>query len=97
LQGRRASASARQLIARSPGVGKRTAEKIIVDLKDKIKGPQGNLEMLAQMTNTDAEVIDALVALGYSIVEAQRAVQKLPRDAVGVEERLRQALSQFGG
>jgi Holliday junction DNA helicase RuvA len=49
------------------------------------------------MTNTDAEVIDALVALGYSIVEAQRAVQKLPREAVSVEERLRLALSQFGG
>jgi holliday junction DNA helicase RuvA len=85
------------LVARAPGIGRRTAEKIIVELKDKIKGPQGNLEVLAQMTNTDAEVIDALVALGYSIVEAQRAVQKLPREAVGVEERLRLALSQFGG
>ena len=85
------------LVARAPGIGKRTAEKIIVELKDKIKAPAGNLEALAQMTNTDAEVIDALVALGYSIVEAQRAVQKLPREAVGVEERLRLALSQFGG
>jgi Holliday junction DNA helicase RuvA len=84
------------LVARAPGIGKRTAEKIIVELKDKMKAPQGNLEALAQMTNTDAEVIDALVALGYSIVEAQRAVQKLPREAVGVEERLRLALSQFG-
>ncbi len=68
-----------------------------MELKDKVKGPQGNLEVLAHMTNTDAEVIDALVALGYSIVEAQRAVQKLPREAVSVEERLRLALSQFGG
>lgn len=84
------------LVARAPGIGKRTAEKIIVELKDKMKAPQGNLEALAQMTNTDAEVIDALVALGYSIVEAQRAVQKLPREAAGVEERLRLALSQFG-
>ncbi len=85
------------LVARAPGIGRRTAEKIIVELKDKIKAPASNLEALAQMTNTDAEVIDALVALGYSIVEAQRAVQKLPREAVGVEERLRLALSQFGG
>jgi Holliday junction DNA helicase RuvA len=85
------------LVARAPGIGRRTAEKIIVELKDKMKAPQGNLEALAQMTNTDAEVIDALVALGYSIVEAQRAVQKLPREASGVEERLRLALSQFGG
>jgi Holliday junction DNA helicase RuvA len=85
------------LVARAPGVGRRTAEKIVLELKDKMKAPQGNLEALAQMTNTDAEVIDALVALGYSIVEAQRAVQKLPREAVSVEERLRLALSQFGG
>jgi Holliday junction DNA helicase RuvA len=85
------------LVARAPGVGRRTAEKIVLELKDKMKAPQGNLEALAQMTNTDAEVIEALVALGYSIVEAQRAVQKLPREAVSVEERLRLALSQFGG
>lgn len=84
------------LVARAPGIGRRTAEKIIVELKDKIKAPTSNLEILAQMTNIDAEVIDALVVLGYSIVEAQRAVQKLPREAVGVEERLRLALSQFG-
>ena len=85
------------LVARAPGIGKRTAEKIILELKDKVKAPASNLEALAQMTNTDAEVIDALVALGYSVVEAQRAVQKLPREASGVEERLRLALSQFGG
>jgi Holliday junction DNA helicase RuvA len=43
----------------------------------------------------DSEVIDALISLGYSVVEAQRAVQKLPKEAEGVEERLRLALSQF--
>lgn len=85
------------IVARAPGIGKRTAEKIVLELKDKLKGPAGNLEALAQMTSVDAEVIDALVALGYSIVEAQRAVQGLPKEAVGVEERLRLALSQFGG
>ena len=84
------------VIARVPGVGKRTAEKIVLELKDKIKAPAGNLEALAQMTATDSEVIEALVALGYSVVEAQRAIQGLPRDAVTVEERLRLALSQFG-
>jgi len=41
-------------------------------------------------------VIDALTALGYSIMEAQRAVQGLPRDVTDVEERLRRALSSFG-
>ncbi|MBK8051634.1 MAG: Holliday junction branch migration protein RuvA [Anaerolineales bacterium] len=84
------------IIARVPGIGKRTAEKIVLELKDKVKPPAGNLEALAQLTSIDAEVIDALVALGYSVVEAQRAVQGLPKDATTVEERLRYALSQFG-
>ncbi len=85
------------LIARVPGIGKRTAEKIVVDLRDKVKGPGSGLASLAQVVDADAEVVDALVALGYSVMEAQRAVQGLPRDVTGVEERLRLALSRFGG
>ncbi|NJN84409.1 MAG: Holliday junction branch migration protein RuvA [Caldilineaceae bacterium] len=83
------------IIARAPGVGKRTAQKIVLDLKDKVKPVGGDLAALSQMTEIDSEVIEALIALGYSVVEAQRAVQQLPKDAVGVEERLRLALSQF--
>lgn len=82
------------LIARVPGVGKRTAEKIVLELRDKLKQAVG-IQALASATDIDSEVIEALIALGYSVVEAQRAVQKVPKDAVGVEERLRLALSQF--
>lgn len=82
------------LIARVPGVGKRTAEKIVLELKDKVK-PAGDLRALAVALDADAEVVEALLALGYSVVEAQRAVQKLPKDVQGVEERLRLALAQF--
>lgn len=85
------------VIARVPGIGKRTAEKIVVELKGKIKPPATGIEALAQLSAADAEVIDALVALGYSIVEAQRAVQSLPKDVAGIEDRLRLALSGFGG
>jgi holliday junction DNA helicase RuvA len=45
--------------------------------------------------DVDGEVIDALTALGYSVIEAQRAVQKIPSGVVSIEERLRAALSQF--
>ena len=83
------------VIAQVPGIGKRTAAKIILDLKDKVKAPAGELEAFAQTTNDDSEVIEALISLGYSVVEAQRAVQKLPQDVEGIEERLRLALSQF--
>ncbi|MFN3332773.1 MAG: Holliday junction branch migration protein RuvA [Caldilinea sp.] len=84
------------VLARVPGIGKRTAEKIVVELKDKIKPPASGIEALAQLSAADAEVIDALVALGYSVVEAQRAVQSLPKEVIEVEERLRLALSGFG-
>lgn len=85
------------IVARVPGIGKRTAQKIVLELKDKVQPITGGLAAFAQMTDIDSEVIEALTALGYSVVEAQRAVQKLPKDAVGVEDRLRLALSQFGG
>jgi Holliday junction DNA helicase RuvA len=84
------------IVARVPGVGKRTAEKIVLELKDKLRAPTTGLEALARLSAADGEVIDALVALGYSVVEAQRAVQSLPKEATEVEERLRLALRQFG-
>lgn len=83
------------IVARVPGVGKRTAQKIVLDLKDKVSSSSMPISGFTHISNVDSEVIDALTSLGYSVVEAQRAVQKLPKDAVGVEERLRMALSQF--
>ncbi len=85
------------LVARTPGVGKRTAEKIVLELKGKVKAPTSGLDALAQLTAVDSDVIEALVALGYSVMEAQRALQNLPREATTLEERLRLALSQFAG
>jgi holliday junction DNA helicase RuvA len=83
------------LVARVPGVGKRTAEKIVLELQGKLTPTGSALEQLAHTIDIDSEVFDALTALGYSIIEAQRAVQKIPAGVVGVEERLRAALSQF--
>ncbi len=85
-----------EILARIPGIGKKTAQKIVLELKDKVGAVEVS-EGLAALTEADAAVIDALTALGYSIVEAQRAVQTLPRDIPDVEERLRRALASFGG
>lgn len=84
------------VVARVPGIGKRTAQKIVLELKDKFQLTATSFEGLAPIGDDDSEVIEALTSLGYSVVEAQRAIQKLPSDAKGVEERLRLALSQFG-
>lgn len=83
------------LLSRVPGVGKKTAQKIVLHLKDKLK-PGDVLAGVASMTDYDSEVLAALTALGYSVVEAQSAIQSLPKDAPkDVGERLRLALGYF--
>lgn len=84
------------LISRVPGVGKRTAEKIVLELKGKVKATSTGVAGIASMVDADMEVVEALIALGYSVVESQRAVQGLPKDVTGTEDRLRLALSRFG-
>jgi len=84
-----------EVFSRVPGVGKTTAQKIQLHLKNKIKDVDG-LESVAAMDDIDTEVIGALTALGYSIVEAQAALQSIPKDAPrDVEQRLRLALAYF--
>ncbi len=83
------------ILSRVPGVGKKTAQKIALHLKDKLK-PSDALAKVAALTDYDSEVLAALTALGYSVVEAQSAIQSLPKDAPkDVEERLRVALQYF--
>ena len=84
-----------EILSRVPGVGKRTAQNIVLHLHGKIK-PSDALEQVAAMSDRDSEVLAALTALGYSVVEAQTAIQSLPKDApADVEERLRMALTYF--
>lgn len=84
-----------ELLSRVPGIGKKTAEKMVLYLRDQLK-PVGGLEKIASMSDGDSEVLAALTALGYSVVEAQTAIQSIPKDAPeDVEERLRLALQQF--
>jgi len=78
-----------------PGIGKKTAQKIIIHLQDKI--PAGaRLASISVLAEGDVEVVAALSALGYSVVEAQSAIQSIPKDAPqDVETRLRLALQYF--
>jgi Holliday junction DNA helicase RuvA len=84
-----------EIFSRVPGVGPKTAQKISFSLQDKISKEEG-YEPLAAMSDADSEVLSALVALGYSVVEAQAALQSIPKDAPeDVESRLRLALVYF--
>lgn len=85
-----------EILTRVPGIGKKTAQKILFELKDKL--PKGlDSAPVAVFDDVNNDVIDTLVALGYSIIEAQTAIQALPPDAPeDMEERLRLALQYFG-
>jgi Holliday junction DNA helicase RuvA len=84
-----------EVFARVPGVGKKTAQKILLQLQGKVSGSAGEL---SPTLDVDAEVLDALTGLGYSVVEAQAALQAIPREAEkDVETRLRLALQYFSG
>jgi Holliday junction DNA helicase RuvA len=86
-----------EILGRVPGVGKKTAQKMALHLKDKLK-PADALAQVAAMSDKDSEVLAALTALGYSVIEAQTAIQAIPKDAPDdTEERLRIALQWFRG
>lgn len=83
------------IFARVSGVGKKTAQKILIQLQDKIKDVSG-LEKVASYSNIDTDLIAALTSLGYSIVESQSAIQAIPRDTpADLETRMRIALQYF--
>ena len=87
------------VLSRVPGIGSKTAKKIILDLKDKVQAPDHlgyQPPALSELAVEDEEVLAALTMLGYSVVEAQTALQHVPANVRGVEERLRAALAYFG-
>jgi len=81
------------VLARVPGIGAKLAKKIVFELKDKILA--GGAVVQSAITEEDAEVIAALTGLGYSVVEAQTALQHVPATVQGIEDRLRAALAYF--
>ena len=84
-----------EVFSRVPGIGKKTAQSMLIYLQDRVPTVDG-LERVAVMSDTDTQVLEALVALGYSVIEAQAALQSIPRETPeDVEERLRIALQYF--
>ncbi|MGQ9467172.1 MAG: Holliday junction branch migration protein RuvA [Anaerolineae bacterium] len=80
------------VLTRVPGVGPKTARAILFYLRDKLTGLA--VQTVPLLTDQDAEVISALTGLGFSLVEAQTALQNIPRDPdLPLEERIRRALA----
>lgn len=90
-----ASGSA-ELLTEIPGIGKKMASRLILDLKDKLGA--GRVPVLTSQAATEnADIIAALTALGYSASEATRAVTTLPTADLTLEEKIKLALQYFGG
>lgn len=82
-----------EALARVPGIGKKTAEKIVFHLHDQLQAP-GIAD--APPSGVDTEVLAVLTSLGYSLVEAQAAVQSIgPDGPEDVEDRVKLALKFF--
>ena len=90
-------------IAAAPGIGKKTAEKLILELKDKLnieamldRAAHGDeperAESVSSESTMHAEAVQALVALGYGSAESLRAVKKTSADCATVEDILKEAL-----
>ena len=88
-------------ITKAQGVGKKLAEKIIVELKDKLKGVDiGDIAGDTTGATVNAggsyisEAVNALMVLGYSAVDAKKAVESVMKDADNLEDLIRLALKK---
>ncbi len=75
------------------GIGRKLAEKIVFELKEKIGGER--TEMTVAMKG-DADVLEALISLGYNEREAREAIKKLPNDVIGANNRVKAVLKFLG-
>ncbi|HNP35597.1 MAG TPA: Holliday junction branch migration protein RuvA [Woeseiaceae bacterium] len=85
-------------LSRIPGIGKKTAERLIVEMRDRIDrttGPGAGRASVVQ--GPTAEAVDALVALGYKPAEVNRLIAKLDVDGQSAEDIIRLALRQSVG
>lgn len=82
-----------EYLTKVSGIGKKTAEKIVLELRDKVGTAQ---EDSARALKGDEEALEAMRALGYSQSEAREALRKVPASVERGSDRLREALRLLG-
>ncbi len=78
------------------GIGKKSAERLVVELRDKIKLETSTRVADIAPNENDVDVVEALMALGYSAGESRRALKEVAFDTRGTSERLAEALRRLG-
>lgn len=84
-----------------PGIGKKTAERIILELKDKLKTEQAiskndEVKVAIHKDENTSEAVTALQVLGYTRREIDKALEKVNTDGLSIEEIIRKALALLG-
>ena len=77
------------------GIGRKTAEKIIIELKDKLKEYEGDIAT-SQVMQEERDILEALRTLGYSQDEAREAIKRIPSNMTEMNNRLKEALKIIG-
>lgn len=89
--------SSTELLSRIPGIGKKMAERLTLELKGKL-GTDWITAPTAQLADENTEVLAALASLGYSVTEASKAVATLSHNqSLSIEEKVTLALQYLGG
>jgi len=83
-----------EYLTKVAGVGRKSAEKIVLELKDKL-GKLGD-SLPNEDLDKEADVLNALQALGYSIRESREALKKIPVGTIDTGEKIKQALQNLG-
>lgn len=81
-------------LTRVSGIGRKTAEKIVLELKEKMAGRGVTVE--APELKEEADALEALISLGYSQREAREALSQVPAEIISVERRVKEALRRLG-
>ena len=85
-------------LSKIPGIGKKTAERLIVEMRDKVDASAGDgVSRVAVEQGAKSEAVDALIALGYKPAEVNRLVAKLDIEDKSAEDIIRLALRQAAG
>ncbi len=83
------------LLTKASGIGRKTAERIIVELRNKVRSSRAGA--VVEKMETDADLIEALSNLGYRREEAREALTKVSKETTDVEARLKEALKILSG
>ena len=83
-------------LVKIPGVGKKTAERLIIEMRDKFKHSTepGDAKRVAAPASPKTEAVDALVSLGYKVNEVNKLIGNMDVDGKSAEDIIRQALRQ---